>query len=97
MSKLLIGLGSDRGGMSMNIAGTGQDGQARAINWRLDAGLNHGPEIPCTPALVIARRLIRGTESLRGAHTSYGLVTMAELAGELSGFDICWGYSRPAE
>ena len=60
--------------------------------WYLTAENNHGPEIPCTPALVLARKLVRGQISIRGAVPCLGLMTLSDFADEMTGFDISWEF-----
>ncbi|MGD8642768.1 MAG: saccharopine dehydrogenase NADP-binding domain-containing protein [Chromatiales bacterium] len=90
LSDRLIGLGSDTGGMQIRITGIDTAGRPRSYDWHLTARRNHGPEIPCTPALILARRLLRGDLSLRGAHPCLGLISLADFDKELRGFDITW-------
>ena len=54
----------------------------------LAAGSNHGPEIPCTPAIVLTRKLVRGEWAQPGAGPCLGLFSIDELMAELAGFDI---------
>ena len=89
-SSRLINLGSDRGGMHVRVSGTDVEGKPRVITWFLTAENNHGPEIPCSPALIIARKLLRGQLTLRGAHACYGLFSMGDFDREVAGLDISW-------
>jgi len=88
MSERLIRFGSTRGGMHIRISGTGLDGKAHTCHWHLVAENNHGPEIPCTPAIVIAKRLLDGRLSEPGAFPCLGLFAVEEFMQELSEFDI---------
>lgn len=88
MSERLIRLGSTRGGMRITLRGAGTNGVQRVIHWDLFAEQNHGPEIPCTPAIVVTRKLLNGELSAPGAYPCLGLFTVAELMAELAEFDI---------
>lgn len=88
MSERLINLGSKRGGMRITLRGTAADGMQQVIHWDLVAEQNHGPEIPCTPAIIITRKMLRGELTEPGAHACLGLFTLAELSNELSSFDV---------
>jgi len=88
LSQRLIWLGSDRGGMHIRIGGVGLDGQKIRRNWYIFAGQNHGPEIPCTPLIVVTKKLLSGELSDRGAFACWNLVSIAELLDELKEFDI---------
>ncbi len=89
-SDRLINLGSQTGGMQMRISGLGVDQRARTVVWNLTAHQNHGPEIPCVPALILARKLAAGELLARGATPCLGLVTLQEFDNEVSDLDIRW-------
>jgi len=88
MSERLIRFGSMRGGMQLRIDGMGLDGKAHTWQWNLVAEQNHGPEIPCTPAIVIAKQLLDGKSHEAGAYPCLGLFTVDEFMQELSDFDV---------
>ena len=88
LSQRLIWLGSDRGGMHVRISGTGPDGRRIRRDWYIFAGENHGPEIPCTPSIVVTKKLLSGELSDRGAVACWNLFSIAELLDELKEFDI---------
>jgi saccharopine dehydrogenase-like NADP-dependent oxidoreductase len=54
-AKRLDRWGTDIGGMLVRVVGVGIDGQPLKPEWYLTARSGHGPEIPCIPAIVIAR------------------------------------------
>jgi saccharopine dehydrogenase-like NADP-dependent oxidoreductase len=88
ISDRLLRFGSDRGGMRVRLRGDGQDGEARVIDWLLEAANNHGPEIPCTPAIILAKKILRGDLQQPGARPCLGLFSVEELMAELSGFEV---------
>lgn len=90
VSEKLIRFGSDRGGMHVRLSGTGTDGNDKELSWYLVAQKNHGPEIPCTPALVLVRKLVRNELSLRGAYPCLGLITLDDFDSEVKGLEISW-------
>ena len=53
-------------------------------------GQNHGPEIPCTPALILARKLAAGQIAARGAQACLGMITLFDFDAETSDLDIDW-------
>ena len=85
-------LGSDVGGMHVRLSGSDREGQPLRVDWHLVARSGHGPEIPCIPAIVIARKLAAGTLALRGAMPCMGLMTLADFAEaiETAQLDISW-------
>lgn len=90
LSRKLQNLGSDMGGMHVRLKGSDHGGNPAERVWQLTAGDNHGPEIPCSPALVLARKLIQEKLTLRGARPCFGLMTLSDFAREVSGFNISW-------
>ena len=52
--------GGDSAGMHVELQGAGHDGKPLAYRWTLIAGSGHGPQVPCVPAIVLARKMARG-------------------------------------
>ena len=90
ISEKLVGLGSDRGGMHIRFSGIGNNGVQRDISWFLTAKNNHGPEIPCTPAIILARKLARDKITTRGALPCLGLISLEEFDDEVESLEISW-------
>ena len=88
ISDRTLGLGSDRGGMHVHIAGADHDGKKLCVDWYLMAASNHGPEIPCTPSILITRKLLYGEIVKRGAFACWNQFTIDELLEELADFNI---------
>ena len=89
-SNWLNGLGSDVGGMHITLTGKTTDNVSKSVTWNLIARRNHGPEIPCSPALILARKLIVDEISARGAFPCLGMFSMSDFASEVSDLDIDW-------
>lgn len=81
-------LGTVNGGMHMLIEGKDADGMPLTIKWFLIAKNNDGPQIPCVPAIILSKKLMRGENNLIGAMPCVGLVTLEEYLQELTGFAI---------
>jgi len=94
VSDRLIGLGSDVGGMHIRISGSSRDNESKSVTWNLVARQNHGPEIPCSPALILARKLVANAIDVRGALPCLGLFSMSDIKNELSDFDVEWNVSE---
>jgi hypothetical protein len=92
LADLLIGFGSDRGGMTVEIEGRGVDGQPLALRWSLIGEAGHGPFVPVAAAAALARRLAAGKPVPAGAGACLGLLTLDEIMAELSGLAICAGW-----
>jgi len=88
MSLWFARLGSNVGGMHVALAGEDRGGKPLRLTWYLTAGSGHGPQIPATAAVVLARKLARGTLTARGARPCMGLFTLPEFLAELAGLDV---------
>jgi hypothetical protein len=89
--------GSDRGGMVVYAIGRDSDGRALERRWTLIAEAGDGPQIPPTPALRLALRLIGGETIAAGARPAIGFLTLNDIEAGLSSFHIRFGRSeRPA-
>jgi short subunit dehydrogenase-like uncharacterized protein len=90
ISDRLIGLGSDVGGMHIRMSGTSIDREPKSVTWNLVARQNHGPEIPCSPALILAKKLAADRIATRGALPCLGMFSMSDFENELVDFDVVW-------
>jgi Saccharopine dehydrogenase NADP binding domain len=77
-------LGSDTGGMRVSVSGVGNAGQGTCRTWELVAEDNHGPEIPCMAAVILANKLHRGNAFVRGAHVCMGILGLADFESEFA-------------
>jgi hypothetical protein len=82
-------LGSDAGGMHMTLSGSGLDGQPLQKRWFIIAENGDGPNIPCIPAIILARRLFEKDPGFQpGALPCLGLVTLEDYLAELHPFAV---------
>lgn len=89
MSEWFLGAGSDVGGMVVELTGRDERDQPLRLRWSLSAAAGDGPQIPATPAVVVARKLADGQlSSVRGALPCMGLFTLDEALAALAGFAI---------
>jgi len=78
-STLLLPLGSDRGGMVVELSGAAPGAAASLVRrWTLIAEAGDGPWIPAVPAVILARRLAAGEDLRPGAMACLGLITLEE-------------------
>jgi hypothetical protein len=77
-------LGTALGGMVVRVEGTDAQGRAARRAWHIAADHNHGPEIPCMAAILLARRLARGQALPHGAHACAGLLALHEFEPEFA-------------
>ena len=87
-ASLLDGFGSDRGGMLVSLVGTRSDGTRGRTEWHLTAEANHGPEIPCMAAILLADKLARGAITERGAFPCIGFLRLAEFEPQFARWRI---------
>lgn len=80
----LDGLGSALGGMVVQVRGRDAHGQVAHAAWHISADHDHGPEIPCMAAILMARQLARGQGPRSGAYTSTGLLPLDAFAPEFA-------------
>ncbi len=92
----LTRLGTDRGGMFVELAGVGPDGDRLERSWVLMVGSGHGPWVPTLPAVILARQLAHGAIGRRGAMPCLGLVTLEAFKAECVDLDIRTEVVRPA-
>ncbi|MGE5866273.1 MAG: saccharopine dehydrogenase family protein [Rhizobacter sp.] len=79
--------GSALGGMVVRVEGVDLNGLPVRREWHIAADNDHGPEIPCMPAILLARELARGRDIPPGARACMGLLTLSDFQPE---FDR-WG------
>ncbi len=86
--------GGDTGGMHITIGGIDHDSRPLETSWFIVAERGDGPQIPCVPAIVLARRLYEkgpgpGTDvPVPGAFPCVGLVRLEDYLAELKPYAI---------
>ena len=80
--------GSSRSGFHIFIAGTALDGSPLVRRRWMIARQGDGPNIPCMPAILIARRLAAGDKLEPGARACLDLITLEEFLAALGSFDV---------
>lgn len=90
-SERFIRLGSDVGGMVVDLVGQGLDGLPLHLRWWLVADAGHGPQVPATPAVVLAGELAEGRLKAKGAQPCVGLLTLAQIEHGFSGHALRTG------
>jgi saccharopine dehydrogenase-like NADP-dependent oxidoreductase len=88
VASMMDRFGGERGGMLVAMTGTDKDGRKKRIEWHLTADHNHGPEIPCMPAILLAQKLVRNEIAARGAQPCMGLLRLAEFEPEFARWGI---------
>lgn len=90
-SERFIRFGSDIGGMAVELGGVGVDGTPLRLRWWLDAAAGDGPQVPVTPAVVLAQRLADGLVDAKGAQPCMGLLTLDQLVAGFDGYALRTG------
>lgn len=78
---LLDPFGCALGGMVVRVDGM-QGGKAVQAAWHIAADHDHGPEIPCMAAVLLARRIAAGELPETGARTSMNMLSLADFEPE---------------
>jgi saccharopine dehydrogenase-like NADP-dependent oxidoreductase len=81
-SELFKNLGTDVGGMKIDLMGRNKKQQIKRISWTLVAKDGVGPYIPTLSAIIIAKKLITGKIESRGATACLGLFNLKEFDKE---------------
>jgi len=84
----LASYGSKRSAMHVTVRGVALNGEPAVRNWFLLADQDHGPFIPCFPAIALARKLVRDEISARGAMPCVGLLTVEDIISVGDGLDL---------
>ncbi|HEV8554432.1 MAG TPA: saccharopine dehydrogenase NADP-binding domain-containing protein [Casimicrobiaceae bacterium] len=90
LARMMDGWGTNIGGMHVGVTGTDAGGKSIRRDWYVKAGSGHGPDIPCIPAIVIAKKLARGESIAPGARPCHGMMTLEEFDTAVRHLHICW-------
>lgn len=88
ISFLFDPLGSDKSGFHMFLSGTGHHGKPAQVRIFMIARQVHGPNIPCLPAIILARRLAGEQTIEPGARPCLDLINLEELMAAMQPLDI---------
>jgi hypothetical protein len=81
-------MGGTLAGMLVSVLGRRADGSRACAEWHLTADALHGPEIPCMPAILLARKLASGSIAQRGAFACTGFLSLPEFEREFARWRI---------
>ena len=87
-SNLFNVFGTSDGGMFVMLRGKDKTGKAQERRWFIIARNNDGPQIPCVPAILLAKRLLDGVPCKPGACPCVGLISLEGYLDELKSSDI---------
>ena len=80
--------GGHLGGMLVSVTGRRPNGNRGRIEWHLTADAQHGPEIPCMAAILLARKLAQGGVAQPGAFPCMGFLALPEFESEFARWRI---------
>lgn len=81
-SSALDFLGTSTGGMVVRVEGIDAFSRPVRRSWHITADNDHGPEIPCMAAILLARRLARGDRLATGAYACMNALPLAAFEPE---------------
>ena len=81
-------LGSDKSGFHMFLDGIAPDGQPMSVRIFMIARQVHGPNIPCIPAILLARKLAASNAVKLGARPCLDIFALDELMRAISHLDV---------
>ena len=101
LSFLFDALGSNKSGLHMFLSGIGHEREPKTIRIFMVARRGHGPNIPCLPAIILARKMASGEGPRPGARPCLDLIGLTELLRAMAdleitttargpGVDDCW-------
>ncbi|MEI7036788.1 saccharopine dehydrogenase family protein [Fulvimonas yonginensis] len=93
-SERFVGFGTDIGGMVVEVSGTDPAGEALCLRWWLDADAGDGPQVPVTPAVVLAQQLADGGVDAHGAMPCMGLLPLERIEAGFAGYALRTGIER---
>ena len=83
--------GSNKGGMLICMTGESSRNKRLKLSWSLFADQGHGPEIPCIPAIILAKKLAAEKDLVpHGAMPCLSLITLEEFETAVKHLDIQW-------
>lgn len=88
MSHWFDRFGSADGGMHLLVQGVDYHNQKKAYEWFIIAKNGDGPEIPCIPAIVLAKKILSLQEKRSGAMPCIGLISLDEYLSHLTEFQV---------
>jgi saccharopine dehydrogenase-like NADP-dependent oxidoreductase len=90
-------IGSNCSAMHVTVNGRDIHSQPLSRTWWLLASNDHGPQVPCFPAIALARKLLRGEVQTRGAMPCIGLLSVDEILAVGRGLDLTTAVQAPGE
>lgn len=87
-SNLFLPFGTDKGAMEVLLKGIDQNGKEKTIKWTLYAPKGNGPYIPTLSTIILAKKLLEGSNTETGAKPCVGLFELNDFAPYFEALDI---------
>lgn len=94
LAGLVALLGSNRGGMTVEVSGVDGEGAPAFARWWLRAPPGAGPNVPTLAALVLIRRIRDGNPPRPGAGPCVGVLSLDDFASDFARFGMESGAER---
>lgn len=88
IARFFDSLGSGNSAFYMKIIGLDRDGKNKEKTIYILASDGDGPHIPCVPAIILAKRMVRENGMRKGAYPCVGLIDLDSYLSELQGLNI---------
>jgi saccharopine dehydrogenase-like NADP-dependent oxidoreductase len=88
VARLMAPLGSDRGGMFVEVTGRNDGDVPQCVQWNLASPAGCGPQVPTLAALLLTRRLRDGALTFRGASACVGHLSLETFQAEFDRFGL---------
>ncbi len=88
LAMLLDRLGTDTGGMLIEVAGQDARGVPKVARWTLRARKGHGPFVPVAPAAALVVSMLLGRGVLPGARPAVGILSLEHVRAMFEGLEI---------
>jgi hypothetical protein len=82
--------GSDRSAFHMEMKGQDLNGKLKILTFYILTGSGHGPNIPCTPSIVLAQRLARGEITKTGAMPCLDIINLESYLDAFKDLNTKW-------
>jgi len=86
--------GSSASGFHLTLTGLGKKDEAKSLTFELTAKSGDGPYIPCMPAILMAKKIVKGDIKKYGAFPCMGFIDLDEYLNALAELDINWEVMR---
>ena len=87
-SNLFLPFGTDKGAMEVLLTGIGQNEEEKTIKWTLYAPKGNGPYIPTLSTIILAKKLLAGSNTETGAKPCVGLFELNDFKPYFDALDI---------